>query len=158
MVQSYEEGARLLKVCRQRIDAARQRVELITADLDGNGKAVLSTFEQRPSSRKPSQPRAQLRHAAPPPSLPLTMTAMRSDFSDMPPIQSPQDLKALPVEQLPELAEQLAARSLKRSQTGGHLGPNLGVVELTLAMHHVLRRRRTSSCGTWRIKLMCTRC
>lgn len=32
MVQSYAEGAQLLKVCRQRIEVARQRVELITAD------------------------------------------------------------------------------------------------------------------------------
>ncbi len=45
MVQSYAEGARLLKQCRQRIEAARQRVELITADLDGTGKATLSDFE-----------------------------------------------------------------------------------------------------------------
>lgn len=46
MVQSYAEGARLLKQCRQRIDAARQRVELITADLEGTGKATLSTFDE----------------------------------------------------------------------------------------------------------------
>jgi exodeoxyribonuclease VII small subunit len=45
MVKSYAEGAQLLKVCRQRIDVARQRVELITADLDGTGKATLSTFD-----------------------------------------------------------------------------------------------------------------
>lgn len=46
MVHSYAEGARLLKQCRQRIDVARQRVELITADLDGTGKATLSTFDE----------------------------------------------------------------------------------------------------------------
>lgn len=46
MVQSYAEGARLLKQCRQRIEAARQRVELITADLEGTGKAVLSVFDE----------------------------------------------------------------------------------------------------------------
>ena len=46
MVQSYAEGAGLLKQCRQRIEAARQRVELITADLDGTGKATLSTFDE----------------------------------------------------------------------------------------------------------------
>lgn len=45
MVQSYAEGAQLLKVCRQRIEVARQRVELITADLDGTGKAALSDFD-----------------------------------------------------------------------------------------------------------------
>jgi exodeoxyribonuclease VII small subunit len=45
MVQSYAEGARLLKQCRQRIEVARQRVELITADLEGSGKASLSAFD-----------------------------------------------------------------------------------------------------------------
>ncbi len=45
MVQSYAEGARLLKQCRQRIEAARQKVELITADLDGTGKAALTDFD-----------------------------------------------------------------------------------------------------------------
>ena len=56
----------------------------------------------------------------------------------MPPIQSPQDLKALPVEQLPALAEQIRRTLIETlAETGGHLGPNLGVVELTLAMHRV---------------------
>jgi 1-deoxy-D-xylulose-5-phosphate synthase len=56
----------------------------------------------------------------------------------MPPIQSPQDLKALPAEQLPALAEQIRRTLIETlSETGGHLGPNLGVVELTLAMHRV---------------------
>ncbi len=45
MVQSYEEGARLLRVCRERIEAARLRVELITANLDGTGKAALTPFD-----------------------------------------------------------------------------------------------------------------
>jgi exodeoxyribonuclease VII small subunit len=44
MVRSYEEGARLLALCRSRIEAARHRVEKITADLEGGGKAVLSPF------------------------------------------------------------------------------------------------------------------
>ncbi len=56
----------------------------------------------------------------------------------MPPIQSPQDLKALPVEQLPALAEEIRRTLIETlAETGGHLGPNLGVVELTLAMHRV---------------------
>lgn len=44
MVRSYEEGARLLALCRSRIEAARHRVEKITADLEGGGKAVLTPF------------------------------------------------------------------------------------------------------------------
>ena len=46
MVTSYEEGARLLRTCRQRIDGARQRVELITANLDAPAeKATLTPFD-----------------------------------------------------------------------------------------------------------------
>ena len=43
MVESYERGVKLLRVCRQRIDAAKQRVEIITAELDGKS-ATLSAF------------------------------------------------------------------------------------------------------------------
>ena len=44
MVASYERGMRLLRVCRSRIETARQRVELITADFEGRGKASLGEF------------------------------------------------------------------------------------------------------------------
>ena len=44
MVTAYERGMKLLRVCRTRIDSARQRVELITADLEGKGPATLSEF------------------------------------------------------------------------------------------------------------------
>jgi exodeoxyribonuclease VII small subunit len=43
MVGNYEEGMRLLKVCRQRIENARRRVEMIAADADG--KATLAPFD-----------------------------------------------------------------------------------------------------------------
>ncbi|MFM8984250.1 MAG: 1-deoxy-D-xylulose-5-phosphate synthase N-terminal domain-containing protein, partial [Spartobacteria bacterium] len=53
-------------------------------------------------------------------------------------IQSPADLKALPAESLPQLAQEIRDELVQvLSKTGGHLGPNLGVVELTLAMHRV---------------------
>ena len=53
-------------------------------------------------------------------------------------IRTPADVKALPIEQLPELAEKIRRTLIETlSETGGHLGPNLGVVELTLAMHRV---------------------
>ena len=56
-------------------------------------------------------------------------------------VQSPRDLKALPAEQIPELADEIRAFLIEQvSQTGGHLGPNLGVVELTLAIHRVFTR------------------
>ncbi|MET0860724.1 MAG: 1-deoxy-D-xylulose-5-phosphate synthase [Microbacterium sp.] len=53
-------------------------------------------------------------------------------------ISGPRDLDALSQEQLVELADEIRAFLIENvSRTGGHLGPNLGVVELTLAMHRV---------------------
>ena len=53
-------------------------------------------------------------------------------------ILSPFDVKKLPIEQLPELAGEIRQAICDQiSRTGGHLAPNLGVVELTLALHHV---------------------
>jgi 1-deoxy-D-xylulose-5-phosphate synthase len=53
-------------------------------------------------------------------------------------IQSPNDLRALPVEALPKVAEELRDFLVTSvSATGGHLGASLGAVELTLAMHYV---------------------
>ena len=47
MISSYEEGVSLLKLCRNRIDGARRRVELISGDLEG-GKALLTPFDASP--------------------------------------------------------------------------------------------------------------
>jgi 1-deoxy-D-xylulose-5-phosphate synthase len=53
-------------------------------------------------------------------------------------IQGPKDLKALPFDQLPRLAEEIRAEVIDvTAKNGGHVGPNLGVVELTLALHRV---------------------
>ncbi len=53
-------------------------------------------------------------------------------------IGSPSDLKRLDVDQLTLLAAEIRDFLVaKVSRTGGHLGPNLGVVELTLALHRV---------------------
>ena len=53
-------------------------------------------------------------------------------------IDSPADVKRLNFEQMGELAEEIRAFLIQTlSKTGGHLGPNLGVVELTLALHTV---------------------
>src|ERR1700751_5203545 len=53
-------------------------------------------------------------------------------------INSPADLKRLEEGRLPQLAHEIREELIKvLSQTGGHLGPNLGVVELTIALHHV---------------------
>ncbi|RAJ44236.1 1-deoxy-D-xylulose-5-phosphate synthase [Kitasatospora sp. SolWspMP-SS2h] len=53
-------------------------------------------------------------------------------------IRGPRDLDRLTPAQLTALAEEIRAFLVEEvSKTGGHLGPNLGVVELTLAMHRV---------------------
>ncbi len=53
-------------------------------------------------------------------------------------ISSPQDLRTLTRRQLEELADEIRAFLItKVSRTGGHLGPNLGVVELTIGLHRV---------------------
>ena len=53
-------------------------------------------------------------------------------------IQGPSDLKKLNSEDLPTLAEEIRAKLINSlSNTGGHLGPNLGVVELSIALHRV---------------------
>ena len=53
-------------------------------------------------------------------------------------IDSPDDLKRLPEEDLPRLAAEIREELIGTlAETGGHLGPNLGVVELTIALHRV---------------------
>jgi 1-deoxy-D-xylulose-5-phosphate synthase len=53
-------------------------------------------------------------------------------------IQSPSDVKKLADEELPKLAEEIRSTLIRSlSKTGGHLGPNLGVIELTVALHRV---------------------
>ncbi|MFT3874967.1 MAG: 1-deoxy-D-xylulose-5-phosphate synthase [Propioniciclava sp.] len=53
-------------------------------------------------------------------------------------VHSPSDLRALSAVQLSELADEIRSFLIRHvSRTGGHLGPNLGVVELTLALHRV---------------------
>ena len=53
-------------------------------------------------------------------------------------INSPSDVKSLSLPQLEQLAAEIRAELITvLSRNGGHLGPNLGVVELTIAMHYV---------------------
>ena len=53
-------------------------------------------------------------------------------------LQGPADLRALPADQLPVLAAEIRdALVTSVARTGGHLGPNLGAVELTIALHRV---------------------
>ena len=91
----------------------------------------MSTTEQRlatPSrGREEVTPSAPAADAATPP-------------SEVPICADPEALRGLPAEQLPGLARTLRRRLVEIcSLGGGHLGPNLGVVELTIALHREFR-------------------
>ena len=61
----------------------------------------------------------------------------------LPRIETPADLRSLSHEELAELAEEIRAFIVESvTTTGGHLGSNLGVVELTLALHRVFESPR----------------
>ena len=71
----------------------------------------------------------------PPPHRPETHTTMQnSPSSDLPPIlsgiHSPQDVKTLPADKLTALADEVRSTLIHTlSETGGHLAPNLGLVD-----------------------------
>ena len=53
-------------------------------------------------------------------------------------INSPQDLKVLTIDEMKQLAQEMRELIIKKvNTTGGHMAPNLGVVELTMALHYV---------------------
>src|SRR5687768_14509418 len=64
------------------------------------------------------------------------MTSSHTPLLDT--IETPEDLRALPEGRLAQLADELRAETIDAvAKTGGHLGAGLGVVELTVALHHV---------------------
>ena len=61
-----------------------------------------------------------------------------SEYRFLPHITGPGDLKSFEIEELEELAQEIRHAICEQvSKSGGHLAPNLGVVELTIAMHRV---------------------
>lgn len=72
MVASYEEGVKLLSLCRQRIDTARMRVEKIQVDLEKPSQATLEDFnpmgEEEERAEASSNKRVAPRKSAPVPS------------------------------------------------------------------------------------------
>ena len=64
--------------------------------------------------------------------------AERPDTPLLDTVDTPEDLRKLPPEQLRQLADELRAETISAvGATGGHLGSGLGVVELTTAIHYV---------------------
>src|ERR1700742_1254904 len=58
-------------------------------------------------------------------------------------VKSPADTRDLSIAELQQLADEVRAETIDAvSQTGGHLGAGLGVVELTVALHHVYETPR----------------
>jgi 1-deoxy-D-xylulose-5-phosphate synthase len=66
------------------------------------------------------------------------VTARRRQVSLLESVDGPDDLKRLDAAQLPQLAQEIRDFLVTAvAKTGGHLGPNLGAVELTIALHRV---------------------
>ena len=62
-------------------------------------------------------------------------------------IRSPADVKRLKPEELPLLAQELRERVIETTaKNGGHIGPNLGVVELTIGLHRVFNTPEDRFC------------
>lgn len=69
-------------------------------------------------------------------------------------IHSPEDLKKLSADQLPILAQEIRERIITTTScNGGHIGPNLGVVELTIALHRVFNTPNDKF--TWDVSHQC---
>jgi 1-deoxy-D-xylulose-5-phosphate synthase len=68
-------------------------------------------------------------------------------FQFIPNIQSPQDLKQIPLQKLPEVAREYRQFLIEVvAQTGGHLGASLGALELNIALHYVLDSPKDKIC------------
>ena len=66
------------------------------------------------------------------------------EYKFLPAIHSPKDVKRLTEEEIPQLCAEIREKLVEVvSVNGGHLSPNLGVVELTVALHRSLRRAFT---------------
>ena len=67
-----------------------------------------------------------------------SVNGARSKPSVLRTVRGPADLRGLDTARLAELAAEIRSQLISSvSRTGGHLGPNLGVVELTIALHRV---------------------
>jgi len=68
-------------------------------------------------------------------------------LAHIPHINSPADLRNIPVSQLPKVCEEYRTFLIDTiSKTGGHLGASLGAVELNVALHYVLNTPKDKIC------------
>ena len=66
------------------------------------------------------------------------MEVFKGDFMILDKVENTNDLKKLTISEMTELAEEMRELIIKKvNTTGGHMGPNLGIVEATIAMHYV---------------------
>ena len=132
LIVRYEEGMKLVKVCQERLASAEQRIEIITRN------------QRRQTGRKDFRTRLQKA------TLPMTAEEKRKKMTKSDSSETASGARLLDSDplagrhqgaaekDLPQLAQEVRDELIKvLSQTGGHLGPNLGVVELTIALHRV---------------------
>jgi len=106
----------------------------------------IQQLEKNAAASRPSNPG---RPAPPPPS------DFMSRYLDM--VDGPAHVRKMTVEQMTKLAAELREELItKLAKNGGHLGPNLGVVELTLALHHTFATPRDKFVWTSATKVTCT--
>ena len=76
---------------------------------------------------------------------PLTDFPTEEDYALLKRIESPADLRKLPVSQLPEVCRELRAFMLESvSRTGGHLSSSLGATDIAVALHYVFNTPQDS--------------
>ena len=69
-------------------------------------------------------------------------------LTHLPRLNTPADLRRLPISALPEVAAEIRRAICDQiSRSGGHLAPNLGVVELSIALHYVFDFGQESGSG-----------
>ena len=74
-------------------------------------------------------------------------------------IENPKDLKKLDLKELEQLASEIRTLILEKDAAeGGHLGPDLGIVEATMLIIMFLMHQRTRLFGTFLTKLIHIRC
>ena len=67
------------------------------------------------------------------------------EYKYLPEIKSPADVKKIPEEKIPELISEIREELIRTvSKNGGHLASNLGVVELSVALHRVFNSPQLS--------------